>query len=178
MVSSPAGCDASLVEWLGAGVVGVSTGSIVSTTGAALARASLATFPDSVGCDASFVEWLGATAVVDWPAPPIEAPSRGSAVSTTGAAVAVASFVKPPIVLTVSDTVASTGCTVASTGVIAPATSLVRLPTVSVTVVSTGCTAASTGAIVPATSWVSVPTVASGGPEPIDGLNEAPNTLD
>ena len=80
--------DASVVGSLGAAAVEVSTGSIVSTTGAALARASLATLPVSAGSDASLVGSLGAAAV---------GVSTGSIASTTGAALARASLATFPV---------------------------------------------------------------------------------
>src|SRR3981189_3092879 len=155
-----AGCNRSVPGLLSDSPARASTGSVVSTIGAALGRAPLAKFPVSAGCDTSLVGWLRAAAVVV---------STGSVVSTTGAAFARASLATLPVGagcdaslvgwLTAAgaskeSTSPTTGRVASvptarrvgatgSTGAIAPTTSLLSVPTVSLTVVSTGCTAAS-----------------------------------
>src|SRR5947207_3362234 len=165
-----AGCDTSLVRLLRAAAV-VVTGSVVCTAGAALARASPATFPVSAGWATSWLGVLTLTLTLS-----VAVASTGCAAASTGAIVPATSWLS---VLTLSVTVASTGCAATSTGAVVPATSWVRVVPVSVTEASVGCAAASTGAIPPTTSLLRPPTVPSGGAEPlIAGLNEPPSTMD
>src|SRR5438477_393587 len=125
-----AGCDTSLVRLLRAAAV-VVTGSVVCTAGAALARASPATFPVSAVPATSWLSMLSVSDTVG---------SVGCAAASTGAVGPATSWLS---VLTLSVTVTSTGCTAASTGAVVPATSWLSVLTLSVTVASTGCTAAS-----------------------------------
>jgi hypothetical protein len=89
LTSGTAGCNRWVAGLLCETPALASTGSVVSTIGAAFAGAWIATFPVSAGCDTSLIGWLKAAAVVV---------STGSVVLTTGAALATARSVKPPVV--------------------------------------------------------------------------------